>query len=78
MVSEILHVECYAGHRGGEAPRALVIGGRRVIVLEILDRWLASSHRYFKIRGDDGDVYIVRHDEESDAWELTMFQRGGG
>ena len=75
MNDEILQVECYAGHRADEAPRALVIGGRRVSVVEVVDRWLAPTHRYFKVLGDDGDVYIVRHDEESDAWELTMFQR---
>jgi hypothetical protein len=77
MVNELLNVECYAGHRGDEAPRVLVIGGRRVEVAQVLDRWLAPSHRYFKVRGDDGDVYIVRYDEGSDMWELTMFQRGG-
>jgi hypothetical protein len=76
MTEVILHVECYAGHRPDETPRVLVIGGRRVAVVEILDRWLAPSHRYFKIRGDDDDTYIVRHDEESGTWELTSFRRG--
>jgi hypothetical protein len=69
----MIRVECYAGHRGEETPRALILGGRRVAVVEILDRWLAPDHRYFKLRGDDGDVYIVRYDNGSDAWELTMF-----
>ncbi len=80
MPNEILRVdvECYAGYRGEETPRALVIGDRRVAVAEILDRWLAPSHRYFKVRGDDGDLYIVRHDVASGEWELTMFRRGGG
>jgi len=31
-----------------------------------------------KVRGDDGDVYILRHDVPSDAWELTLFSAGGG
>jgi hypothetical protein len=70
-----LRVECYAGHRGEETPRALAIGERRIAVVEILDRWLAPDHRYFKIKGDDGAIYIVRHDTASDAWELTMFER---
>jgi hypothetical protein len=70
-----LRVECYAGHRGEETPRALAIGERRVAVIEILDRWLAPDHRYFKVKGDDGNTYIVRHDTSSDAWELTMFER---
>jgi hypothetical protein len=41
----------------------------------VLDAWLAPDHRYFKLRGDDGDVYIVRHDSQADCWELTMFKR---
>jgi hypothetical protein len=71
-----IRVECHAGYRGEETPRALVIGVRRVEVREVLDRWLAPDHRYFKLRGDDGDVYIVRHAPEPDVWELTMFARG--
>lgn len=72
----MLQVECYAGHRGEETPRALTIGNRRVEAVEILDRWLAPDHRYFKVKGDDGDVYIVRQDTTSGAWELAMFERG--
>lgn len=73
----MIRVECYAGHRGEETPRALLLDGRRVEVVEVLDRWLALDHRYFKLKGDDGDIYIVRHSSVSDDWELTMFARGG-
>ena len=69
-----IHVECYAGHRGEETPRVLVLGDRRVEVTEVLDQWLAPDHRYFKLRGDDGHVYIVRHDVGSQVWEMTMFR----
>lgn len=71
-----IQVDCYAGHRSEETPRALTIGGRRVEVVEVLDRWLAPDHRYFKMRGEDGDIYLVRHDPGADRWELTMFERG--
>jgi hypothetical protein len=67
-------VECYAGHRGEQTPRTLMLGDRRIIVLEVLDAWLAPDHRYFKLRGDDGDIYLIRHDERSSTWELTMFR----
>jgi hypothetical protein len=70
-----IHVECYAGHRGEETPRALLIGERRVEVAELLDRWLAPDHRYFKLKDPDGDVYIVRHDVTVGTWELTMYER---
>ncbi len=44
---------------------------------EILDAWLSPDHRYFKVRGDDGDIYIIRHDSLADIWDLTMFKRNG-
>jgi hypothetical protein len=69
-------VECYAGHCGEETPRTIIIGSRCVAVVNVLDRWLAPDHRYFKLQGDDGDVYIVRHNPIADVWELTMFARG--
>jgi hypothetical protein len=69
-------VECYAGHRGEETPRAIRLGERRIEVAEVLDQWLAPDHRYFKVRGDDGDIYLIRQDVAAEAWELTMFERG--
>ena len=71
-----LRVECYAGHRADAEPRRLLIGGREVAVTEILDRWLDHSDRYFKLRGDDGGVYLVRHDVLADRWTLTLYQGG--
>jgi hypothetical protein len=70
-----LHVECYAGHRGEQTPRMLQIDERQVRVEAVLDAWLAPDHRYFKLRGEDGDTYIIRQDTETGTWELTMFQR---
>lgn len=75
-------VECYAGHRGEQTPRTLILGNRRIAVAGVLDAWLAPEYRYFKLRSADGDTYIVRHDERTDTWELTMFRAervdGGG
>jgi hypothetical protein len=48
-----LSVECYAGHRGEETPRQIRFGDRVVEVREVVDRWLAPEHRYFKVTGDD-------------------------
>jgi hypothetical protein len=70
-----VRVECHAGHRGEETPRALDLEGRRVEVVEVIDRWFGPDHRYFKLRGGDGAVYLVRHDERADRWELRLFER---
>ena len=71
-------VECYAGHRGEQTPRTLILGGSRLDVTNVIDAWLAPDHRYFKLRGADGSTYLVRHDERSDTWELTMFRAEDG
>ncbi|MFL5405990.1 MAG: nucleoside-triphosphatase, partial [Myxococcales bacterium] len=68
-----VQVECYSGYRGEETPRRFQIGDRRVEVVEVIDRWLGPDHRYFKLKGDDGGQYILRHDEPSDRWELIQF-----
>lgn len=72
-----IRVECYAGQRGAEEPRRFWLGTTPVDVTEVLDRWLAPEHRYFKLRGNDGGTYILRHDAVGDRWELTMFERAG-
>lgn len=71
-----LRVECYAGHRAEESPRRFFIGRREIGVIEVIDRWLDPSHRYFKLRGDDGGIYILRYDQGSDTWEMTLFNSG--
>lgn len=68
-------VDCYAGYRGDETPRRFQFAGTEVIVADVVDRWLSPDHRYFKVVGEDGDTYILRHDIGSGRWELTMFQR---
>lgn len=71
-----IRVECYAGHRGEETPRRFFLGARQIEVTEVLDRWLAPEHRYFRVRGDDGGCYILCHDVAADKWELSQFESG--
>jgi len=67
-------VECYSGYRGEETPRTIWVGSRRIEVRELIDRWLAPDHRYFKFKGDDQGIYIIRHDGAAHLWELIFFQ----
>jgi hypothetical protein len=69
-----IRVDCYSGYRGEETPRVIWLGTRRIAVDRILDRWLAPDHRYFKLRGDDGGLYIIRHDVASLEWQMTFYQ----
>lgn len=67
-------VDCYAGYMGEETPRCFYIGSRKIEVIEIIDRWLAPEHRYFKLIGDDDGTYIIRHDSILKTWELTFYK----
>ncbi|MEE8278033.1 MAG: hypothetical protein V3R89_04865 [Thermoanaerobaculia bacterium] len=69
-----VRVQCYAGHRGEQTPRRFSMGERTVEIREVLDAWLSPDHRYFKLRAEDGGVYILRHDLVRDRWEVTLFE----
>ncbi len=71
-----IEVQCYSGYRGEQEPRQFHVGTHSVEVVDIIDRWLAPEHRYFKVRGADGGVYILRHDEKSGRWEITLYGAG--
>jgi hypothetical protein len=66
---DVVRVECYAGYRGEQEPRRFVASGAVVEVLEVVDRWQGPDHRYFKVRGSEGGVHLLRHDEVSGFWE---------
>ena len=69
-----IRVECYAGYRGEETPRCLLFDERSIEVIEVIDRWFGPDHRYFKLRGSDQAIYIIRQDIPRDYWEMTMYQ----
>lgn len=65
-------VECYAGYRGEETPRAFRSGETHVVVEEVLERWLSPSHRGFRVRGSDGCHYLLSQHTLSGAWRLGL------
>ena len=77
MSTEIeIQVECYAGYRGEQHPQRFALGQRMIEVKEIIDQWYGPDDRYFKLKGDDGGVYVLRNNEKSQCWKLTMFHSG--
>ena len=69
-----IQVESDAGDGGIEKPKRIRLDARIVEIIEIIDRWPGRDYYYFKVKGDDGNLYILRWDEARDNWELTMFQ----
>lgn len=54
------------------------MGRNRIAVARVVDRWLSPDHRYFKVLGDDGATYILRHDTLDHRWELTWYHADPG
>ena len=68
-----IKVACYSGYKGEETPKSISLADAVIQVVEVLDQWLAPDHRYFKCRGDDGGMYLIRHDVATSQWELVYF-----
>jgi hypothetical protein len=45
-------------------------------VSEVLDQWYGPEHLFFKVRADDGNVYILQHETSvpDGEWELVSFR----
>jgi len=70
-----IRVECYASYRGEQEPLAFWLGERRLTVRDVVDRWVAPEQRWFAVDANDGNVYVLRHDELSEAWEIVAYAR---
>ena len=72
-----LRVECYSGHKADERPVRFQLHGSDRVVEEVLDQWHSPDATYFKVRADDGNVYVLRHvlSPQEDMWTLEAFRR---
>jgi hypothetical protein len=69
-----IRVECYAGYRGDQRPVRFTLGERTYEVQDIEDQWYSPAAIYFRVKADDGNIYVLRHDEEQDQWTLEGFR----
>lgn len=73
-VQQAIVVVANRSEQGIPEPSAFYLGERRIDVVEVLDRWLAADHGYFKLLTADG-IYILRHDDEDNLWVLTLYKQ---
>lgn len=79
-----VHVECYAGYRADERPLRFTLrssqapDAQALEVKEVLSQWQGIGYRCFKVRADDGNVYVLRHQERGHTWTLESFERAPG
>ena len=45
------------------------------MVEEVVDQWYGPDAAFFKVRADDGNLYILRHQGVGDEWRLESFRR---
>lgn len=71
-----INVECEAGYDGEETPCRFFLCSHPRKVTEVLDRWLDGDQLNFKVKGDDGGLYVLRHMIMANRWELTLYAGG--
>jgi len=71
-----LRVECYAGGRADERPIRFQLDDHDHMVEEVVDQWYGPSDAFFKVRADDGNLYILRQDRSTSQgmWSLESFR----
>ena len=69
-----IRVQYYAGFKADERPQKFTLRGRDFVVNEVVDRWYSPAAVYFRVRADDGNYYVLRHDEVQDSWTLDAFR----
>ena len=72
-----LEVDCYSGRKADERPVRFRLEGRRYCVEAVLDQWYDPQSIFYKVRADDGNVYILRQQTSTpDAtWDLVSFRQ---
>ena len=72
-MSEI-RVECYAGYRADQRPSRFTLRGHVFEIREVEDQWYSPGAIYFRVRTEDGDYFVLRHDEAQDVWSLDAYR----
>lgn len=66
-----VRVEAHSGYKANERPLRFWLEERCYQVLEVADRWYGPDYVYFRVRADDGCVYVLRLDERAGEWDLA-------
>ena len=69
-----MRVECYSGYRADQRPIRFTLRGHVFEIIEVQDQWYSPGAVYFRVRAEDGDFLVLRHDEAQDVWSLNAFR----
>ena len=69
-----IQVECYSGHKADERPIKFWLGDLVLFVETVEDQWYGPDDIYFRVVADDGNIYVLGHNEHNDDWTLESFR----
>ncbi|OFW55461.1 MAG: hypothetical protein A2V52_06390 [Actinobacteria bacterium RBG_19FT_COMBO_54_7] len=76
-----VEVKCYSGFKHNERPLSFMLSGREFSVMDIEGSWFEEQkdsearRACFRVRADDGDLYLLSCDENRDDWFLHRVWR---
>jgi hypothetical protein len=72
-----IEVVCYSGRKGDERPLRFGLNERVYVVQEVLDQWYGPEGAFYKVRADDGNLYILRQQTSTPEgpWYLVSFRQ---
>lgn len=76
-----LAVKCYSGFKYNERPSSFFLDQREFMVMDIEGSWYEEDeagyarHACFRVRADDGDLYLLRYDQSAETWSLRRVWR---
>ncbi len=78
-----VEVRCYSGFKANERPLGFTLCDRELSVMDIEGSWFEEDESSrtrrtcFRVRADDGDLYLLSYDEETGDWALRRVWRLG-
>lgn len=66
----VIRVNCYSGYKADEKPVSFMLGEKKLRIEKVIGQWRSPDFERFKVRADDGKVYLIRKDNIKGDWEL--------
>ena len=72
-----IHVESYSGYKAEQRPLRFYLGDRCLEVVQLCDQWYSPASDYFRVRAQDGEMYVLKHDwnGSEELWTLEAYRR---
>jgi hypothetical protein len=71
-----VEVVCFSDYKVDERPVRFRLGAQDYSVEELLDQWYGPQDVFFKVKANDGNVYILRRHATTPEgeWSLESFR----